>query len=54
MVVDVSNQQNPVLWADQGIVITDAIIKLYDQAHPNAAPAAAPAAAPTAMPAKKQ
>ena len=60
MVIDVSNQQSPVIWADQAYVITDAIIKLYDQAHPNAAapaarPTAAPAAtAPPAPPVKKQ
>ena len=51
MVVDVSNQQSPLIWADQAFVITDAIIKLYDQAHPvpgaaSAAPAARPPAAP--------
>ena len=53
MVVDVSNQQSPVLWADQATVITDAIVKLYDQAHPAAAPAAKPAAPPAAPPVKK-
>ena len=47
IVIDVSSQQTPVLWADQSINITEAIIKLYDQAHPGpTAPAAAPA--PTA------
>ena len=46
MVVDVSNPQTPVLWADQSINITEPIVKLYDQAHPGAAaPAAAPSAA---------
>jgi outer membrane protein len=53
MVIDVSNQQTPVLWADPSVNITDAIIKLYDQAHPGtatAAPATAPAAAPPAAP----
>ncbi len=61
MVVDVSSQQSPVIWADQGNVITDTIVKLYDQAHPvaGAAPAARPAAAPPARspaapPVKKQ
>jgi outer membrane protein len=66
MVIDVSNPQTPVLWADQAINITDQIVKLYDQAHPGtgAAPAAAPkttaapppAAAPktAAPPAQKQ
>jgi hypothetical protein len=49
MVVDVSNPQTPVLWADQSINITEPIVKLYDQAHPGtgAAPSAAkPAATP--------
>lgn len=61
MVVDVSNQQSPLIWADQANVITDAIIKLYDQAHPGtgatAPAAAAPAPAgkpPAAPPVKKQ
>ena len=48
MVVDVTNPQGPVLWADQAINIKDAIVKLYDQAHPSAggtAPAPAPSAA---------
>ena len=59
MVVDVSNQQSPILWADQGVVITDTIVKLYNQAHSGTAPAAAapPSAkppAPAAPPAKKQ
>jgi outer membrane protein len=60
MVVDVSNQQSPLIWADQGYVITEAIVKLYDQAHPGAGPAAAapvvkpPAAPPAAPPVKKQ
>jgi outer membrane protein len=43
IVVDVSNQQSPVLWADPSIDITNEVIKLYDQAHPNTAPAAPPA-----------
>jgi outer membrane protein len=50
MVLDVSNQQTPVLWADPSADITTEIIKLYDQAHPGtgATPAATkPAAAPT-------
>jgi outer membrane protein len=52
MVVDVSNQQSPVLWADPSIDITNEVIKLYDQAHPSVAPTPAPA--PAAPPAKKQ
>ena len=48
MIIDVSNPQGPVLWADQGINIKDAIVKLYDQAHPGAgAPAGAPSAPST-------
>src|SRR5262249_42630459 len=44
MVLDVSNQQTPVLWADPSADITSEIIKLYDQAHPGAG-AATPATA---------
>lgn len=49
MVLDVSNQQTPVLWADPSADITTEIIKLYDAAHPGtgAAKPAAPAPAPT-------
>jgi outer membrane protein len=55
MVVDVSNQQSPVLWADPSIDITNDIIKQYDQAYPGTAAAPAPApAAPATPPAKKQ
>jgi len=54
MVLDVSNQQTPVLWADPSSDITTEIIKLYDQAHPGtggAAPATAKPATPgTAAP----
>jgi outer membrane protein len=49
MVLDVSNQQTPVLWADPSSDITAEIIKLYDAAHPAAggtAPAAPAGAAP--------
>jgi outer membrane protein len=45
MVVDVSNPQTPVLWADPSVDITNEIIKLYDQAHPGTGGAAAPSAA---------
>jgi outer membrane protein len=53
MVVDVSNPQTPVLWADQTINITEPIVKLYDQAHAGgaSAPAPAPAASKPAAPA---
>jgi outer membrane protein len=49
VVLDVSNQQNPVFWADQSTVITADIVKLYDQAHPSTA-AAKPAAPKPAVP----
>ena len=48
MVLDVSNQQTPVLWADPSADITTEIIKLYDQAHPSAGGAAPGTAKPTA------
>jgi outer membrane protein len=48
VVLDVSNQQTPVLWADPSADITTEIIKLYDQAHPGTGPA--PAAAKPATP----
>ncbi len=58
MVVDVSNPQTPVLWADPGVDITNDIVKLYDEAHPGTAAAAParPAAAPArpAAPATKK
>jgi outer membrane protein len=47
LVMDTSNQQSPVIWADNTIDITADIVKLYDLAHPTAA-AAAPATAPSA------
>ena len=45
MVINVSDQNTPVLWADPSADITTDIIKLYDQAHPAGAPAPAPAQA---------
>jgi outer membrane protein len=45
LVMDTSNQQSPVIWADNTIDITADIIKLYDLAHPAAAAPATPAAA---------
>jgi len=56
VVIDISSQQTPVLWAANGIDITKEIIDLYDKNAPAAATpsAAAPAAAPpAAAPAKK-
>ena len=49
MVLDVSNQQTPVLWADPSADITTEMIKLYDAAHP-----APGAAAPTAPGARRR
>jgi outer membrane protein len=46
VVLDVSNQQTPVIWAAPSSNIIADIIKLYDQAHPGL-PAAAKPAAPT-------
>ncbi|MCC6589344.1 MAG: OmpH family outer membrane protein [Bryobacterales bacterium] len=59
VVIDISSQQTPVLWAANGINITDNIIALYDKNAPPPASgggaAAAPAApaAPPAAPPKK-
>lgn len=64
VVLDVSSQASPVLWAATGIDITVDIVQLYDKKHgagaasatpaakPPAAPAAKPPAAPAAKPAK--
>jgi outer membrane protein len=48
IVMDTSNQQSPLIWADPSIDITADIVKLYDLAHPVAppAPVPTPAAAP--------
>ncbi|HWB83680.1 MAG TPA: OmpH family outer membrane protein [Bryobacteraceae bacterium] len=51
VILDVSNQQTPVLWASNSVDITTDIVRLYDEANPSAgaAPAAKPpAAAPAA------
>jgi outer membrane protein len=48
VVLDVTGQSTPVLWAAQSANITAEIVKLYDTAHPVKAAAPAPAA-----PAKK-
>jgi outer membrane protein len=45
VVLDVSNQATPVLWAASEINITNDIVKLYDAKYPLTA-AAAPATAP--------
>ncbi len=52
LVIDVSSQQTPVLYASSGIDITNDIVDLYDKSSGAAAPAGAkPAAAPAAKPA---
>jgi outer membrane protein len=48
VVLDVSNQQTPVIWAAPSTNITADIVKLYDQAHP--AVGGATAAKPIAPP----
>jgi hypothetical protein len=60
-VLDVGNEQSPVLWASNTVFITDDVVSLYNQGHPPAAvPAAAapkpaaPAAKPPAPPAVKK
>ena len=58
VVLDVSNQQTPVIWAAPSSNIIADIIKLYDQAHPGLPAATKPAAAgpkpPTPATIKKQ
>jgi outer membrane protein len=48
IVLDVSSEQTPVLWADPSSNITEAIVKLYDQKYPVTGGAAPAAGAPTA------
>jgi outer membrane protein len=43
IVLDVSSEQTPVLWADSGSNITVEIVKEYDAIHPVKSAAAAPA-----------
>jgi outer membrane protein len=57
VVLDVSNQQTPVIWAAPSANLIADIIKLYDQAHPGlpgAKPAATPAKPVTPATTKKQ
>lgn len=51
VVLDVSNPQTPVLWANQGTVITKELVDAYNTANPSAAPAAKPATGAAAHPA---
>ncbi|MFN7926098.1 MAG: OmpH family outer membrane protein [Bryobacteraceae bacterium] len=60
VVLDVSSQQTPVIWAANGIDITKEVVALYDKNAPAAmapaapaTPMAKPAASPMAPPAKK-
>lgn len=56
MVIDISTQQSPVLWAAPSVDITKEIVDLYDKNTPGAGPSAgapAPAAAPPAATPKK-
>jgi outer membrane protein len=57
VILDVSSQQTPVVWASTAVDITEQVVKLYDAKYPVAATAAAPAAAPAkpaaAAPVKK-
>jgi outer membrane protein len=46
MILDVSAQNTPVLYASAGVDITQDIVALYDKSSSNGGPAAAPAAAP--------
>jgi outer membrane protein len=48
MILDVSNQNTPVLFASSGIDITQDIVALYDKTTTNGAPAAAPGTPGTA------
>jgi outer membrane protein len=52
LILDVSNQNTPVLYASSGIDITSDIVSLYDKTTANGAPAApaAPAATSTSAP----
>jgi outer membrane protein len=52
VVLDVSNQQSPVLWASASTDITADITRLYDQAHPSSAAAPTGVRAPV-VPAPK-
>jgi len=59
-VLDVGNEQSPVLWASNGSFITEDIVNLYNQAHPAGSKPKAPTPAPpaghqnTPPPSKKQ
>lgn len=50
LIIDVSSQQTPVLYAANEIDITNEVIALYDKNAPASVPAAAPAARPATAP----
>lgn len=54
LVIDVSSQQSPVLYAATAIDITREIVALYDKNAPSAAKPPAPAATPAAVPPAKK
>lgn len=54
LVIDVSSQQSPVLYAATAIDITREIVGLYDKNAPSAAKPPAPAATPAAAPPAKK
>lgn len=54
LVIDVSSQQSPVLYAATAIDITREIVALYDKNAPSAAKPPAPAATPAAAPPAKK
>ena len=54
IVIDVSSQQSPILYAATAIDITREIVALYDRNAPSAAKPPAPAATPTAAPPAKK
>ena len=54
IVIDVSSQQSPILYAATAIDITREIVALYDRNAPSAAKPPAPAATPAAAPPAKK
>jgi outer membrane protein len=53
IILDVSSQQTPVLWAANGIDITKEVVDLYDKNAPAAGAAKPPSGVPSAVPAAK-
>lgn len=50
MILDISNQQSPVIYAANGIDITAEVVKLYDANAPTSAPAKPASSPATALP----